>query len=216
MMDPRQRKQILTLCLLLSILLGALYYSYRVMTDSGRPGPVAGQSRATATIPELKDIVIKRSSRRGSTAKDLPISGIEPIIHVQKLEEFNPGVPNYSRNMFSFAAQEQPMAQHRPGVASATGTHPAPEGSTGAAPPSRFNRPTPTPTVVINLKFFGLFLGPGEVKRRGLFEEGDNVFVAGAGDLVANRYRVVRVEEATAEIEEVTSKTRRQLNLVTQ
>ena len=53
-------------------------------------------------------------------------------------------------------------------------------------------------------------------RSQGFFADGDEVYLAFEGDLVANRYRVVRIGDSTAEIEEVSSKTKRQINLVTQ
>jgi hypothetical protein len=70
--------------------------------------------------------------------------------------------------------------------------------------------------VVINLKFFGLLSEPVQKHRQGFFADGDETYLASEGELVANRYRIVRIGDATAEVEEITSKTRRQLNLVVQ
>jgi hypothetical protein len=58
-------------------------------------------------------------------------------------------------------------------------------------------------------------LNPAQKTRQGFFADGDEVYLAFEGQLVANRYRVVHIGDASAEIEEVTSKTRRQISLVT-
>ena len=50
----------------------------------------------------------------------------------------------------------------------------------------------------------------------GFFADGDSVFLAKEGDLVANRYRIHRLTNKIAEVEEIRTKIRKQLYLVIQ
>jgi hypothetical protein len=59
--------------------------------------------------------------------------------------------------------------------------------------------PPPPP---INLKFYGWASKPGEPKRVFL-SQGDRIFVASEGQLVANRYKVVKINNGNVQIEDI-------------
>ena len=70
-------------------------------------------------------------------------------------------------------------------------------------PPQReFGPEKPPPPPPINMKFFGFANKPGEPKRVFL-AQGDDVFIAGEGEIVNRRYRVVRISPASVEVEDV-------------
>ncbi len=52
------------------------------------------------------------------------------------------------------------------------------------------------------MKFFGFANKQGEPKRVFL-AQGDDVFIAGEGEIVNRRYRVVRISPASVEVEDV-------------
>jgi len=60
-------------------------------------------------------------------------------------------------------------------------------------------QPPPPP---INLKFYGWASKPGEPKRVFL-SQGDEVFIAGEGQLVANRYKVIHISDTAVRIEDI-------------
>lgn len=62
--------------------------------------------------------------------------------------------------------------------------------------------PQPPPPPQITLKFFGFANRSGEVKKVFL-SEGEDVFIAGEGDIVNRRYKVVRISPDAVEIEDV-------------
>lgn len=62
----------------------------------------------------------------------------------------------------------------------------------------------PPPPPPINLKFFGYASKSGEPKSIFLVQ-GDNVFPAREGDIVAGRYRVVKINPTSVEIQDVLS-----------
>ena len=62
--------------------------------------------------------------------------------------------------------------------------------------------PKPPPPPPINMKFFGFANKQGEPKRVFL-AQGDDVFIAGEGEIVNRRYRVVRISPASVEVEDV-------------
>ena len=64
-------------------------------------------------------------------------------------------------------------------------------------------KPTgPPPPPPITLKFFGFANRPGEPKKIFL-SQGDDVFIAGEGDIVDRRYKVKRIGPASVEIEDM-------------
>jgi hypothetical protein len=62
--------------------------------------------------------------------------------------------------------------------------------------------PTVAAAPPIPLKFFGFASHPGEPKRIFL-SKGDDVFIAGEGEIVDRRYKVVRISPTSVEIQDV-------------
>jgi hypothetical protein len=72
--------------------------------------------------------------------------------------------------------------------------------------------PPPTPTPPINLRFYGWANQPGEPKAIFLIQ-GDDVFLAHEGDIIAHRYKVVKIGANSVEIEDVLSNNRQSIAL---
>jgi hypothetical protein len=72
--------------------------------------------------------------------------------------------------------------------------------------------PGPPPPPPIPLKFFGFANKPGETKRIFL-SQGEDVFIAGEGDIVNRRYKVVRIGPSSVEIEDVLNNNRQSIPL---
>jgi len=70
-------------------------------------------------------------------------------------------------------------------------------------------QPSPPP---INLKFYGWASQPGEPKAIFL-TQGDNAYVAYEGDIVARRYKVLKIGPNSVEIEDVLSNNRQSIPL---
>ena len=77
------------------------------------------------------------------------------------------------------------------------------------APPAPQGPPPPPP---ITLKFFGFANKPGEPKRVFLSQDGD-VFIAGEGDIVDRRYKVLRISPMAVEVEDVLNNNRQSIPL---
>lgn len=72
--------------------------------------------------------------------------------------------------------------------------------------------PGPPPPPPINLKFFGFANKPGQPKKIFL-SKGEDVFIAGEGDIVDRRYRVLRISPASVEVEDVLNNNRQSIPL---
>ncbi|HVP51697.1 MAG TPA: hypothetical protein VMT05_06295 [Terriglobales bacterium] len=72
--------------------------------------------------------------------------------------------------------------------------------------------PGPPPPPPINLKFFGFASHAGEPKRIFL-AQGEDVFIGAEGDIVDRRYRIVRINPTSVEIEDVLNNNRQTIPL---
>ena len=212
MSGSKQKKQLIVLSVLFVALLASFYYALK-----GTDVP-AGPS-AQITTPGLKttagstNLTIERTHRAGKKA--ISLNEVDPAIHLEKIGHFAPGTPLNARNMFSFEMSPPP--------AMSGNTAPLKRGSTGVTVPSPGAAPeepapvTPgQPGVAVNLKFYGVKIDPVGKVLQGFFTEGEEMFLASEGDLVANRYRILKIGESSAEIEDLNSRSRRQLQMVTQ
>jgi hypothetical protein len=75
--------------------------------------------------------------------------------------------------------------------------------------------PTGPPPLTIEAKYFGFVSDPKGSHRRAFFATSNNedVFIAGEGDTLLGRFRVVRLTTTTADLEEVASGRRATLTL---
>lgn len=89
---------------------------------------------------------------------------------------------------------------------------PKQSGATDHAQAAVYIPPQPPPPPPINLKFFGFANKPGEAKRIFLVQ-GEDVFIAGEGDIVDRRYRVVRISPNAVEMEDVLNNNRQSIPL---
>ena len=206
--------------ILLSVLLAALifvlYYAVSGGTDSDGGGTSSKKLVQTNSMAEIKDLVIPRNPRRTGGKKEVPLKDVDPTIHLESLTQFNPGTPLNARNMFSLEAPAAPQAATARPSRRAAIPGPGPNNAATSEGGIGAGRTPQPPPVNINLKFIGFAVNPAQKTRQGFFADGDEVYLALEGQLVANRYRVVHIGDASAEIEEVTSKTRRQISLITQ
>lgn len=70
----------------------------------------------------------------------------------------------------------------------------------------------PPPPPPINLKFYGFASGPGEPKKIFL-SQGEDVFIAGEGEIVDRRYKVLHIGPMSVEIEDVLTNNRQSIPL---
>lgn len=70
----------------------------------------------------------------------------------------------------------------------------------------------PPPPPPIDLKFFGFASRPGETKRIFL-SQGEDVFIAGEGEIIDRRYKILRISAASVEVEDVLNNNRQEISL---
>lgn len=76
--------------------------------------------------------------------------------------------------------------------------------------------PPPPPTLPPNMKFFGYGTVPNGNSRRAFFSNGEDTFVVAEGEILLNQFRILKINNASLEFEEVSSGRRGMAPLVEQ
>jgi hypothetical protein len=144
---------------------------------------------------------------RGSV---IPVSGASPVepykpmalenpaLHLERIERLRK-LEYRSSGRDIFSAELPPPPQPKVPVVARAPIGPQP--------------PPPEPPLTLPFKFYGFSADPQTGKRRAFFTNGEDVFIASEGDLVQGRFRVIKIGNATAELEETSSSKRATLPL---
>ncbi len=185
------RKQVIALAVLGAIGVGTLAYEFWPSSSSATIG-----TAATAVTPA------KAATRRTASGKIVPVvePRLDPTLDLNRLslsEEIK--YEGNGRNIFvvgSVAKIEKPKRN---------GTE-KPQVAQYVPPPV----PPPPP---ITLRFFGFANRSGETKKVFL-SQNEDIFIAGEGDIVDRRYRVLRISPTMVDVEDVLNNNRQSLPLV--
>jgi hypothetical protein len=159
--------------------------------------PVRGASQ------EFRPKIPKRPEDRANPLTTDPSLRLDLLAKVQSVE-----VEGGSRSLFQFAAAPVTAATQsttkvdpiKP-VARFIGPEPPPKPVPPAAPP---------PPPPITLKFYGYSSPKADGQKRAFFLDGDDIFVAGEGELIKKRYRVVQIGVNSVIMEDMEHKNNRQ------
>lgn len=173
------------------LLLIAAISVVRMFDVFGSSTPAASAGRTAAPPPP------RRAPNRGP-AMAVAAPSLDPELRL-KLLESSEGMKyeGTGRNIFVPAMEEIPKPVD-------LGLKGKPE----PPPPP----PGPPPPPPINLKFFGFASHAGEPKRVFL-AQGDTVFIGSEGEIVDRRYRIVRINPNSVEIEDVLNNNRQTIPL---
>jgi len=136
-----------------------------------------------------------QSGRHGASAtekKQKPGLDLDPTLHLKQLaatEQIK--YEGSGRNIFVAQAEAIPTP-----VASGATDH------KNGGPDDTYHLPAVAAPPPIPLKFFGFASHPGEPKKIFL-SKGDDVFIAGEGEIVDRRYKVLRITATSVEIQDV-------------
>lgn len=191
-LGAENRTKVIILAVLLVVALISVVHMFDVF--GSRPAPVAAApaspSQATAPPPP------RRPANRGP-AMALAAPSLDPELRL-KLLESSEGTKyeGVGRNIFVPAMEPIPT--------------PIESGLKKPEPPPP--PPGPPPPPPINLKFFGFANHPGEPKEAFL-SQGDTVFIGHEGQIVDRRYKIVRINPNSVEIEDVLNNNRQTIPL---
>ena len=128
------------------------------------------------------------------SVQDDPVLGLDsPYVRLEAIERARKTQYQSSgRNPFSPVQSPPPQVlQPKPEI-------PGPQ----LPPPT----PPPPPLALPNdLKFFGFGTVPNGTPRRAFFTDGEEVYVLGEGEVLLNRYRILRISNGNLEFEEISS-----------
>jgi hypothetical protein len=82
----------------------------------------------------------------------------------------------------------------------------------GAGQPEVWTPPPPTPPPPIKLKFWG-WVSQSDDSKTAFLAEGDNGFTAHEGDIVARRYKVLKISRTSIEVEDLLNNNRQILQV---
>lgn len=170
---------------------------YSAPPATNQPGPTAAQqSGAAATTPAATSRPTARNNRRG--AKNAPVvasQSLDPRLKLDLLQRAE--ATKYTgtgRNIFS---DEPPPP-------------PAPKVVEQPVTPEQTGPPPPPP---INLKFFGFASSKTDPSKKIFLSQGEDVFVAREGDIVQRRYRILRINNTSVDVEDVLTNQRQTIPL---
>ena len=146
----------------------------------------ASSAEAAAPIP-----VPTRGTGRASTktSKAPKVENLDPRLRLDLLAASEKTqYEGTGRNIFVSQAEEVKI--------------PAPVAPVVTDQQQAYVTPAPPPPAPIPLKFYGFASSPGEPKKIFL-KNGDDVFVAGEGEIVDRRYKVLRITNTSVEIQDV-------------
>jgi hypothetical protein len=191
-LGTENRKQVITLAVLGVFAIGILGYEF---WPASTTAPV---KVATTAAPA------KPATRRTASGKIVPVvePRLDPTLDLSRLSQSEAiKYEGNGRNIFvagSVASIVIPKPKGR-GVTD-------PEVAIRQLP--KIDGPPP-----ITLKFFGFANRPGETKKVFL-SQNEDIFIAGEGDIVDRRYRVLKISPTMVDVEDVLNNNRQSLPLV--
>jgi hypothetical protein len=167
-----------------------LVVAYEVM-----PSFSTNASTSPTTTSLAPSTSVARPARRGSRSisgkKERAPQSLDPTLNLAQLSSAEQiKYEGSGRNIFVAQAEDVKIP-----IPNGTGATDNPKERTWTPPPVAAAPPIP-------LKFFGFASHPGEPKRIFL-SKGDDVFIAGEGEIVDRRYKVVRISPTSVEIQDV-------------
>jgi len=156
-------------------------------------GPSTPTNSAQAAAPVLSS---SRAAARGGarSAKKPKAESLDPTLRLDLLASSEQTKYEGSgRNIFVSQAEVEIPKPLSPGSLDA---------KKAEAEAAKYVTPVPPPPPPIPLKFFGFASQPGEPKKIFL-QQGEDIFVAGEGEIVNRRYKVVRIMPTAVEMQDV-------------
>lgn len=160
--------------------------------------PSTPDSSAQAASPSIAPVAAPRASTRvaapkGSAKKAAKVENLDPTLKLDLLAASEKTeYQGNGRNIF--VSQAEDVQIPKPMGSGATDHH--------ADDQAQWHLPAQPAPQPIPLKFYGFASSPGEPKKIFL-KNGDDVFVAGEGEIVDRRYKVIRITNTSVEIQDV-------------
>jgi hypothetical protein len=159
-----------------------------------RKGKAESEAAATTTRPALRAAVQEfKPVLKSARAEDrMDPATIDPTLRLELIRRLSGvQIEGGNRTIFDFGAAPPPKQPDPPKI------FPKPAAAAAAAPPPPVSvtpaAPVKPAAPPIRLKFYGFVGGARAKTKRAFFLDGEDIFVAGEGDVIQKRYRVVRI-----------------------
>ena len=169
----------------------AFAYEFLPMfTESSAPASNAQAAAPIAPAPRAQKHAAAKSAKKPKPENLDPTLRLDLLAASEKTEYQGNG-----RNIF--VSQAEDVVIPKPGAPANT------DGKQASEDPAHIYQPPNIPQAApIPLKFYGFASSPGEPKRIFL-KLGEDVFVAGEGEIVDRRYKVIHISATSVEIQDV-------------
>ena len=171
-----------------------LIVAYEFMPSSSTIASTSPGTTSAATDPlALPANTARPAARHGSAParKGRPAQSLDPTLQL-KLLAVSEAIKYEGSGRNIFVSQAEVVVIPKPLAT----------GAAGKQDEKMFQVPAPPPPPPIPLKFFGFASRPGEPKRVFLIK-GDDTFIAGEGEIVDRRYKVVKISPTSVDIQDV-------------
>jgi hypothetical protein len=153
---------------------------------TGPPTEAASNAQAAAPVAAAK------APKPGAKGKKVRVENLDPTLRLDLLASSEQTLyEGKGRNIFVSAPAEVDIPQPK-----------APAVTDPANDPAIYHPPVIAAAPPIPLKFFGFASKTGEPKKVFL-QQGEDIFVAGEGEIVNRRYKVVRIMPMAVEMQDV-------------
>ena len=190
-LGTENRKELIVAAVLGVVLLVVLVYQFTPSSST-----IASTATITTDPPAMPAAGTRPAARHGSGTtgkKERAPQSLDPTLQLQLLTAAQAiRYEGSGRNIFIAQAEDVKI--------------PAPQGRGVTDQPDKkddvYHPPTQAAAPPIPLKFFGFANRPGEPKKVFLIK-GDDTFIAGEGEIVDRRYKVVKISPTSVEIQDV-------------
>jgi hypothetical protein len=189
-LGAENRKQTIAAAALGVLLL--LIVAYEFMPSSSTIASTTATATSAQPIPSRGSRPARRNAGSTSGKKERAPQSLDPTLNLARLalsEQIK--YEGSGRNIFVSQADTVIPTPLAPG-----------QTDNGKKDGALYQPPPATAPPAIPLKFFGFASQPGEPKRIFLSKDGD-VFIAGEGEIVDRRYKVVRISPTAVDIQDV-------------
>jgi hypothetical protein len=157
--------------------------------------PMLSDSSAPASSAQAAAPITPRVTARpgGKPGKKPRVENLDPTLRLDLLASSEQTVyEGRGRNIF--VSQAEDVVIPKPGAPGVTDAQ--------KAEAIQYQTPTPAPPPPIPLKFYGFASSAGEPKKIFL-KKGEDVFVAGEGEIVDRRYKVIHITPTSVSIQDM-------------
>jgi len=164
-----------------------------VLAYEGIPFFTGSSTSASSALTLTTTPAASHAQTRGGKGRKPRPENLDPTLRLDLLASSEKTQYEGSgRNIFVSQAEDIPAPVARGNT----------DGSKPGEDATHYVTPTVPPPPPIPLKFYGFANSPGEPKKVFL-KYGEDVFVAGEGEIVDRRYKVIRISPTSVEIQDV-------------